>query len=268
MRRDAKWRLGKPEVLQIQRHGLLVLAAVHAAVEGGAIDAEQLRRLADVAARQAQRRLDVAALPGLQGLVEVERAAALELAQRLLGDGVFRFAFRKALFFDIQRRLQLGRREALPGVFGGEPDDDVAQLAHVARKVVAQPARDGAIVELEEILSEVIEQQQLVPLQLAQRRHAQREHRQAVVEIGPERAFAHRAPQVAVGGGYDAAARDATLGLADALVLAILQHAQQLRLHLERQLADLVEEQGAVGGILEETRLGRLRAGKGAFDMA
>ena len=44
------------------------------------------------------------------------------------------------------------------------------------------------------------------------------------------------------------------LRLADALVLAVLQHAQQLRLHLERQLADLVEEQRAVGGVLEDSR--------------
>src|SRR5258708_4170516 len=60
--------------------------AAHPAVERGAVDAEQLRRLADIAARQAQRRFDVAALPGFEGVVEVEAARALELAQRLLGD--------------------------------------------------------------------------------------------------------------------------------------------------------------------------------------
>ena len=38
---------------------------------------------------------------------------------------------------------------------------------------------------------------------------------------------------------------------ADALELLLLQHAQQLRLHLERQLADLVEEQRAAVGELE-----------------
>ena len=38
---------------------------------------------------------------------------------------------------------------------------------------------------------------------------------------------------------------------ADALELALLQHAQQLRLRLERQLADLVEEQRAAVGELE-----------------
>src|SRR5687767_6036329 len=245
----------------------LLLLALHAAVERGAVHAEQLRRLADVAAREAQRGLDVAALPGLEGLVEVEGAAALELAQRLLGDAVFVFSSRKALLFEVQLGLQLGGRQALAGVLGGQPDDDVAQLAHVAGEVVAHPARDGAVVELEGILSEVIQQQELVALELAQRRHAEREHREAVVEIGAESALAHRAAQVAVGGGEHAAARYAPLRLADALVLAVLQNAQQLCLHLKRQLADLVEEQGAVGGVLEEAGLGGLRAGEGAPGM-
>ena len=48
--------------------------------------------------------------------------------------------------------------------------------------------------------------------------------------------------------------------LAHALVLAVLQHAQQLRLQLERQLADLVEEQRPVERVLEVARLRRRRA--------
>ena len=47
---------------------------------------------------------------------------------------------------------------------------------------------------------------------------------------------------------------DPALSLADALVFAVLQHAQQLGLQLERQLADLVQEQRAVRGILEVAR--------------
>ena len=41
---------------------------------------------------------------------------------------------------------------------------------------------------------------------------------------------------------------------ADALELALLEHAQQLRLQLERQLADLVEEERAAVGQLEAAR--------------
>jgi hypothetical protein len=63
------------------------LFCFHSAVKGGAVHAKELGRLAHVAARQAQRGGDVAALPGLQGLVEVEAAGALELAQRQLDGG-------------------------------------------------------------------------------------------------------------------------------------------------------------------------------------
>ena len=41
------------------------------------------------------------------------------------------------------------------------------------------------------------------------------------------------------------------LAAADARELALLQHAQQLRLQAERHVADLVEEEGAAGGGLE-----------------
>ena len=47
---------------------------------------------------------------------------------------------------------------------------------------------------------------------------------------------------------------DSALRFADALVLAVFQHAQQLRLQFEGQLADLVEEQRALVRILEITR--------------
>ena len=46
---------------------------------------------------------------------------------------------------------------------------------------------------------------------------------------------------------------------ADALELALLQHAQQLDLHRQRDLADLVEEQRAAVGLLEAALLARRR---------
>jgi hypothetical protein len=54
------------------------------------------------------------------------------------------------------------------------------------------------------------------------------------------------------------------LDAAHALELALLQHAQQLHLHLERDLADLVEEQRAAVGQLEAPGLGLHGAGEGA----
>ena len=83
----------------------------------------------------------------------------------------------------------------------------------------------------------------------------QREHRQAVIEVGAEAPLRTSLAQVAVGGGDHARSATRGAGLAHALVLAVLEHAQQLRLQLERQLADLVEEQRAVLRVLEVARL-------------
>ena len=51
---------------------------------------------------------------------------------------------------------------------------------------------------------------------------------------------------------------------ADAVELAVAQHAQQPRLQVERHVADLVEEQRAAVGLLEAAAARRLRAGEGA----
>ena len=51
---------------------------------------------------------------------------------------------------------------------------------------------------------------------------------------------------------------------ADAPELARLEHAQQLRLHVEGQLADLVEEQRAAVGVLERALARRDGAGERA----
>ncbi len=64
------------------------------------------------------------------------------------------------------------------------------------------------------------------------------------------------------------ARRHARLRLAHALVLAVLEHAQQLRLQLAGQLADLVQEERALAGVLEVARLRRLRPGEGALGVA
>ena len=66
---------------------------------------------------------------------------------------------------------------------------------------------------------------------------------------------------------------DAHVGLdrrapADRRVLALLQHAQQPRLRLERHVADLVEEQRAALGLLEAALRARLGAGEGALLVA
>src|SRR5262245_36880478 len=114
----------------------------------------------------------------------------------------------------------------------------------------------------------MLEQEEPVAIELAQRRHLQRQHREAMIEVGAEAAVPDCLAQVAVGGGDDARAREPALGLAQALELPILDHAQELRLHLEGQLADLVEEQASVLGILEIAGLRRGGPGEGAPGIA
>src|SRR5512138_2782493 len=148
---------------------LFVLARVHPAVKSRAVYAEQLGGLAHIAARDLERRLDVAALPRLERFVEIEAAGTLELPQRLLDDragGGGRWRGR----LEVELRFQVGHRKALSGVLRGEADHDVAQLAHVARKVILLPARGCLGVELEGLraglsrrqAAKVLEQQPLV----------------------------------------------------------------------------------------------------------
>ncbi len=85
--------------------------------------------------------------------------------------------------------------------------------------------------------------------QSRKRRQLDREHVEPVVEIGPEGALVDPLLQVDIGRGDDAKIDFGDLVRSDWLDFALLQHAQQLDLQLQRHFADLVEEQGAaVGG--------------------
>ena len=86
----------------------------------------------------------------------------------------------------------------------------------------------------------------------AQRRERERHHVEPIVEVGPERA---RSWQASTRSRLVAATtRTSTLMrlvAADALDLALLQDAQQLGLHGQRHVADLVEEERAAARALE-----------------
>ncbi|MNF52882.1 hypothetical protein D3C84_342430 [compost metagenome] len=154
--------------------------------------------------------------------------------------------------------------------------DGVLQLAHVARPGVALQQRQRGLAQRQAAqaqlaaatLAEEAAEQGDVLLSLAQRRHRDREHAEAMVEVGAELPGQHRALQVAVGGGEDAHVDLEAAVVADALQVAVLQHAQQLGLQGQRQLADLVEEQGALVGHLELAGAVVDGAGEGALDVA
>ena len=113
-------------------------------------------------------------------------------------------------------------------------------------------------------VDQVPHEQRDVLAPIAQRRHGERKHVEPVEQIAAEAPLPHFLVQIAVGGGDDAHVDVDRPRAAEPLDLAVLQHAQQLRLQLERQLADLVEEDRAAVGQLEAAGLRRVRAGEGA----
>ena len=92
---------------------------------------------------------------------------------------------------------------------------------------------------------------------LAQGRQADRHDVEPVEQVLAEQALADQLAQVAVGRGDDAHVGADRRAAADRGVLALLQHAQQARLRLDRHVADLVEEQGAALGLLEAAGIAR-----------
>ncbi len=86
---------------------------------------------------------------------------------------------------------------------------------------------------------------------LAERRHAHADDGEAVVEVVAEAALVDLALEVAVRRRDDAHVDALRCDVADAPDLALLERAQELRLELERELADLVEEDRAAVGRLE-----------------
>ena len=110
------------------------------------------------------------------------------------------------------------------------------------------------------LLEEVLDQHRNVLRSIAQRRQLDAHHGQADGRgrrgIARLRTSAARSRLVA------AMTRTSTrryVDAADRLDLPSLQRAEKLRLQLERQLADLVEEDGAAVGLLEGARRGRDR---------
>jgi hypothetical protein len=76
-------------------------------------------------------------------------------------------------------------------------------------------------------------------------------HVQPVVQVLPERALPHHLPEVAVGGGHDAAVHAHRPAAAHPLHHPLLQHPQQLHLHAGRHVAHLVQKQRPSGGLFE-----------------
>ena len=91
---------------------------------------------------------------------------------------------------------------------------------------------------------------------------------EAPVEIGAEAAGGDFGGEVAIGAGDDAHVDRLGADRADRQDLALLQRAEQLGLERERDLGDLVEQQGAAVGGAEQALAVRAGAGEGALAVA
>ena len=94
-------------------------------------------------------------------------------------------------------------------------------------------------------LDEVVEQQRDVLAALTQGGHLDGQHAQTVIQVRPELGFRRPVAQVAVGRRDDPDVHPARDRAADPLVLALLQHAEQLGLERRRDFGHFVQQQRA-----------------------
>ena len=161
------------------------------------------------------------------------------------------------------------------GEVGGELQY-VAQFPHVARPAVGLEAGyrvlgkpEGAAQLVGEILQNGLGQGGDVPRPLPQRGNMEGEGAQPVVQVLAEFAGGHIGGQVGVAGGHHPHVHRHLLDAAHRADDVFLKGAQQLGLEAYVHLGDLVQEEGAAGGGLEQAHLAApLGPGKGPLGVA
>jgi len=167
---------------------------------------------------------------------------------------------------------QVGRRQLRLVREQGGALQHVGQLADVAGpgvgqqgglRVLGEHARGQAVV-LAHAPEELLGEHDDVPPARTQRRQRQRDNGQPVIEVGAEAPILHRGRQILAGGRHDGDVQRLAPRAAEAAHLAFLDDLQQLGLQRRRQQADLVEEDRAAPGRLEQTGLALPRVGERA----
>ena len=127
---------------------------------------------------------------------------------------------------------------------------------------------DVALVRLVDAVQKVQRERADVFAPLGQRRQADRDHVEPVEQVTPEVAARHLDRQVAVRRRDQPHVHRQLALAAEPHDRALLQGAQQLGLHQQRQLADLVEKDRAAVGLLEPAGARGVGAGEGAAVVA
>src|SRR5262249_25799864 len=147
------------------------------------------------------------------------------------------------------------------------------ELAHVARPGVTEEAgaklgfphlRGVGVIEPAQALENILDEERDVVGVLAKRRQARLEDRKAEIKVRAEAVLVDLGAKVAVGRGDHAHVDGLVAVGADTLDLTAFENPEELGLELGRQLADLVEEDGAAGRRLEDALARAARAGERA----
>jgi hypothetical protein len=118
------------------------------------------------------------------------------------------------------------------------------------------------------LLQEMLGQRHDVFHTLPQRRHAQTNLAQPMIQIAPEAAGFHHVLQILIGGRDDTHVHGHFAGTPQPVVRHAIQDTQKLYLHARFQFADLVQEQRPVMRQFEQPRFGGVGAAEGAFFVA
>jgi hypothetical protein len=141
--------------------------------------------------------------------------------------------------------------------------DDVLELANVAGPAMSLEGahRIGRETQIRSVLAfrmaihKVVGEDRNVAFALTQRGKLQSGDVEAVEQIGAKPVLGDSRLERQVRSGHNARAQSALLRAAKATEAAVFDDAQQLRLQLERELGDFVEEDRSRAGNLEQTAL-------------
>src|SRR5262245_36898018 len=250
-------------LLFFARRAVVDAELLEAIAQGAEGDAEELRGALFHAARGPERLEDQAALVLLHQLVEAHPLDRDPRRAAGLGAGEHR----------ARQRLQLDHRATRQR---DRALDRILELADVARETVGEQPLErlggdplDLLAELARVpLEEVVDEQREVVLALAQRRQRDLDHVEPVVEVFAEARRRDFLLEASVGRRDDAHVGPLVLRASDPPERLLLDHAQQLDLERERDVADLVEEQRALVGELEEALLVVERPGERAAHVA
>ncbi len=154
--------------------------------------------------------------------------------------------------------------------------DYVFEFANVSRPMVLAEKQLGSIGKPGDRLAELAgkaghkmtSQQRQIAVAVEQAGGLELNHRKAIEQIFPELLGGDHGAEIAMGSGDHPDVDLTGLQRTQGLDLLILQGAEQFALRHQGHVANFVEKEGAVVGVLEQADLILGRPGKGAFDVA